>query len=313
MTTPDRAESGPEQPHAQPWDWSVDPPPPVGPSQEPTADPAAEGSIDEPAPEPPPEPPVWSTPQTPPPAWSTPQTPVTAPPLGGGAAAPDPYGGGAAAQYGGGAAGSPPHWPPFPPWLADQPAGDPGRQPAEEPRAGLPNRRLWLILGLTAMLLSCCCVATAIVALTWGEDIYREIRDRTDRSVGLNQPARDGDLEFRVHQVECGYDSVGDPFVNQHALGQFCVAELTVRNLGSAPAPFRDGLQRAYGPGGEAYGADSTASMLANADQPGALDEIGPGTDRAGAVVYDIPRDSRIVRLRLHATAGSRGVLVRTD
>nr|MDT0661274.1 DUF4352 domain-containing protein [Micromonospora sp. DSM 115978] len=285
MTTPDRAEGGPDQP----WDWSVDPPPPAGPTREPVPDPAAEGSVDEP----PPEPPIWSTPQTPPPAWSTPQTPVTAPPLGGAAQAPP--------------------WPPFPPWLANQPpTGGPARPQPDEPRVGQPRNRLWLVLGIAAMLLSCCCVATAVAAVTWGDELYDEIRDRTDRTVALNQSARDGDLEFRVHQVECGYDSVGDPFVNQSAAGQYCVAELTVRNLGSRPAAFNDELQRAYGPSGEAFGADGTASMLANADRPESFDEIAPGDDRSGAVVYDIPRDSRIVRLRLHATAGSRGVLVRT-
>jgi hypothetical protein len=163
------------------------------------------------------------------------------------------------------------------------------------------------------MLLSCCCVTTAVIGLTWGDDIYEEIRQRRERTVGLDQPARDGDLEFRVHQVRCGYDSVGDPFVHQSAVGQFCVAELTVRNLGREPTSFNDGLQRAYGPSGERFGADSGAGLLANGARPDFPGPIEPGARSSRGVVYDIPRDSRIVRLRLHAAAGTRGVLVRTD
>lgn len=328
MTTPDRAESGPEQPSAKQWDWAVDPPPPTGPASEPTPDPAADGgSVDQPAadggyvaqPAADPTPP-WSTPQTPPPDWSTPATPVTAPPFGGPPTNP------------------PPDWPPY----ANAPTDSSGRvdrgplealwsptgggrgveggpvgggaaggQP-ESARTLAGNHRIWLILGIAAMLLSCCCVTAAVVALTWGDDIYEELRERREPSFALNQPARDGDLEFRVHQVECGYDSVGDPFVNQSAVGQFCVAELTIRNLGGQPATFVDSLQRAYGPDGEDFHPDSTASMLANGDQAALLNELSPGAETSGALVYDIPRDSRIVRLRLHATPTSPGALIRT-
>ncbi|GAA3779064.1 hypothetical protein GCM10022225_78980 [Plantactinospora mayteni] len=174
------------------------------------------------------------------------------------------------------------------------------------------DRRWWFVLGLVAALLSCCCVAAAVVALAWGPGFYTGLRDRSDRVVGLNQPARDGDLEFQVHEVRCGLTEVGDPLVSQLAIGQFCVVDLAIRNLGAGPATFSDGLQTAYGPAGQRFGVDSSAGLLANADQLGFLSEINPGNRVTGAVVYDIPPDARIVRLRLRASAASPGIQVRT-
>jgi hypothetical protein len=170
-----------------------------------------------------------------------------------------------------------------------------------------------LILGIAAALTICLCVSATLVALTWGGGIYQEIRDRRQRTVGLNQAARDGDLEFRVRGVECGIGAVGDPFVNQIAVGQFCVVDLAIRNVGHRPAVFSDALQKAYGPSGEQFVADSSAGILANADQQVFLSDINPGNQVTGALVYDIPPTSRIVRVKLHHSPGSRGVTVRTS
>ena len=95
-------------------------------------------------------------------------------------------------------------------------------------------------------------------------------------------------------------------------MGQFCVVDLVVRNLGTQPTAFHDNLQIAYGPAGQRFGVDSTAGLLANADQHAFLGEINPGNRVTGAIVYDIPPDARIVRLRLHGSATSPGVQVRT-
>ncbi|WP_230394675.1 DUF4352 domain-containing protein, partial [Plantactinospora alkalitolerans] len=174
------------------------------------------------------------------------------------------------------------------------------------------DRRWWFVLGIVAALLSCCCVAALVIALAWGPDFYTGLRERERRIVGLNQPIRDGDLEFRVRQLRCGLTEVGDPLVSQFALGQFCVVDLAVRNLGAQPVVFHDNLQIAYGPAGQRFGVDSTAGLVANAEQHAFLSEINPGNQVTGAIVYDIPPDSRIVRLRLHGSATSPGVQVRT-
>ncbi|MGI5211432.1 DUF4352 domain-containing protein [Plantactinospora sp. CA-290183] len=281
----------PPEPTARPWEWAVDPPPPEGPSQEPTADPAAGDSIDlapEGAPEAMTELPTGSGPA--PPDWSTPETPVSTPPLGG---IPPP--------------------PPVPPGGPVDPDDPLTHGPGPVPQFARPaDRRWWFILGIVAALLSGCCVAAVVVTLAWGPEIYTGLRDRGQRIVALGQPARDGDLEFRVGEVRCGLPEVGDALVSQLAVGQFCVVQLAVRNLGSRPVVLQEDLQVAYGPAGQHFGVDSGASLLANADQLAFLSEINPGNRVTGAIVYDIPPDSRIVRLRLRHTAGSAGVQVRT-
>jgi hypothetical protein len=315
----------PPVPAERPWDWAIDPAPPQGPSQQPVPDPgagqqpvpgpggrpAAGRTVDEvPDPIPPgvgappgftggASAPPGGAPGGPtgrPPDWSTPDTPANTPPLGG---YPNPQ-----------------QWPGQPAAQA-QVAPEPGRQ-ASGPGGPAPDvarptdRRWWFVLGIVAALLSCCCVAAAVIALTWGPDIYTGLRERERRIVGLNQPIRDGNLEFRVRQLRCGLTEVGDPLVSQLALGQFCVVDLVVRNLGAQPVVFHDNLQIAYGPAGQRFGVDSTAGLLANADQHAFLSEINPGNRVTGAIVYDIPPDSRIVRLRLHGSVTSPGVQVRT-
>ncbi|MFY1688597.1 DUF4352 domain-containing protein [Plantactinospora sp. WMMB782] len=257
-----------------------------------------------------------------PPDWSTPQTRASTPPLSG-YPPPGDY------PQAAGDNPPPPGGPPPPTWPSRPPQreAESGRPPQGEAEPGRPtpaglakapefvrqaDRRWWFVLGLVAALLSCCCVAAAVIVLAWGPDIYTGLRDQSPRVVDLNQAARDGDLEFRVRELRCGLTEVGDPLVSQLAVGQFCVVDLAVRNLGNRPATFQDTLQVAYGPAGQRFGVDSSAGLLANADRLGFLSEINPGNRVTGVVVYDIPPDARIVRLRLRASATSPGIQVRT-
>lgn len=147
--------------------------------------------------------------------------------------------------------------------------------------------------------------------MAWSDDLYGEISDRGRNSVGLNEAARDGQLEFRVTGVACGVPRVGDQLVSQVASGQFCLVQVTVRNRGDRPTVFDDSLQRAYGSGDRQFALDQTAGMIANAAEPLFLAPINPGNQVDMILVYDIPTDARLLRLRLHATADSRGVLVK--
>lgn len=183
-------------------------------------------------------------------------------------------------------------------------------------RTGLPpaarDRRLWLLLAVVAVLCFCCGATGAATAVNLVGRGYQKMLERSGRVVSLGQPARDGDLEFRVRAVECGASSVGDPLLNRTATGEFCLVRLDVRNLGNRPATFVDALQHAYGPGGQRFGPDPGAGLLANADQSVFLDRVAPGQRVSGAVVYDVPQGTRIVRLELHRAAGSPGVRIRT-
>jgi Domain of unknown function (DUF4352) len=159
-----------------------------------------------------------------------------------------------------------------------------------------------------ATLSLCCCVGTVVAAVAWGDDLYRRFADGD--TVRLGETGRDGAFEFTVSGIECGVGQIGDPFINLTAVGQYCLAMLTVQNVGSRPATFADALQRAYGPDGSRYAADSGAGILANAEQQVFLNEINPGNRVSGAIVYDIPPDGRIVKLELHESKESPGLTV---
>lgn len=187
---------------------------------------------------------------------------------------------------------------------------DPGRDQEQDQNqdAKRLRRRRILVIGaaVLAILLACCCSATAVSALTWGRHVF----DRNPSRVHRDEPGRDGKLEFTVKQVECGVGQIGNPYVNQTAIGQFCMVGLLIRNVGKSPATFIDSLQRAYGPDGARFAADSGAGILANSEQQIFLNEINPGNQVTGLVVYDIPTDTRITEMRLHESEHSRGVTV---
>lgn len=178
----------------------------------------------------------------------------------------------------------------------------------DPPRRG---RRLAILAGAgVAVLLLCCCGSVATAALTWGDDVYNRVAGGPTETVDLREAGRDGNLEFTVRQIECGVDRIGDAFVSQTAVGQFCLVEMTIRNVGDRPATFSDSLQRAYGTDGARFGADTGAGILANAEQQVFLNEINPGNRVTGVVVYDIPPDARIAELELHESEHSPGVRV---
>jgi hypothetical protein len=241
----------------------------------------------------PPDPEPSAAGDTPPPDWSTPDTPVTTPPLGGWSP------------------GAPPE--PAAPTTGATPATTLGPSADIDPFIRKPGgeRRLWVLLGSVSALLMLCCVGTALGGLLWGPEVYHLVRDR-QRPIGLNEVGRDGDLEFRVHLVQCGIGRIGDPFVNRPATGQFCVVRLSVTNRGAAPVTFVEGQQKAYGPDGELFRVDPLAGLVANAGRQLSDLPLDVGAEATGLLVYDIPIDARIVRLRLHAAAGSPGLLVRT-
>jgi hypothetical protein len=183
----------------------------------------------------------------------------------------------------------------------------------EEPSGTESERggRLAVLIGAAIVLVSlCCCAGVVAAVVTWGDDAYRRLTQDRGDTVGLGQAGRDGAFEFTVSRVDCGVAQIGDSFINQTAVGQFCLAELSVHNVGKRPATFADALQRAYGPDGDRYAADSAAGILANAEQQLFQNQINPGNRVTGVVVYDIPRDSRIAELELHESEHTAGLRV---
>jgi Domain of unknown function (DUF4352) len=183
-----------------------------------------------------------------------------------------------------------------------------------EERSGGDTRRgarLAVLIGAAIVVFSlCCCAGVVTGVVTWGDDVYRRLSHDRGDTVTMGQAGRDGAFEFTVNRIDCGVAQIGDSFINQTAVGQYCLTELTVRNVGNRPATFADGLQRAYAPDGDRYAADSAAGILANSEQQLFQNQINPGNRVTGVVVYDIPRDSRIAALELHESEHTAGLRV---
>jgi Domain of unknown function (DUF4352) len=133
---------------------------------------------------------------------------------------------------------------------------------------------------------------------------------RSPSRPGQHAPVQDGKFEFVVGSLSCGHPSVNQSVVSRSAEGQFCLLELTVRNISSQSQSFADTFQKAIGPGGVRYGADTAAGVIVNASGTAVWSVINPGNQVSGTIVFDIPKTASIATVELHDSLLSHGVTV---
>jgi hypothetical protein len=134
---------------------------------------------------------------------------------------------------------------------------------------------------------------------------------RADGKIG--EPVRDGKFEFTVHSVKCGVSQVGEEPLTKQAQGQFCLVTVTVKNIGDKPQLMSDSDQKGFGPDGKQFQADTAAGLYANNNADVFLNEINPGNQVTGVLVYDIPQDGKLAKLQLHDSPFSGGVTVQVS
>jgi hypothetical protein len=177
----------------------------------------------------------------------------------------------------------------------------------EQPRRRRGLHTLIIVVGLFAA----CCAGGATLALL-SSSAFRGMGtfgSTAPPPPGLNTPVRDGRFEFVVSSVACGQESVGT-LVTKQAHGQYCVVDLTVRNIGTEKQLMLDGAQKAIGTDGTQYGADSGASVIASNGLSVSANLINPGNSVTGKIVYDLPDGASIAKLELHDSAFSSGTTV---
>jgi hypothetical protein len=153
-----------------------------------------------------------------------------------------------------------------------------------------------------------CCVAGVTAAVVG--DALRQQADNAPAPPGVGEAVRDGQFEFVVTSVECGQSELVNGILRAQAQGQFCVVGLRVRNVGREGRHFGDGLQKAYGPDGAQYTADTHAGVVVNGDGSAIWNVINPGNQVEASVVFDVPSAASIVAVELHDSALSGGVRV---
>lgn len=155
-----------------------------------------------------------------------------------------------------------------------------------------------------------CCVAGVTASLV-GDALREAQAGQTEAPApGIGDPVRDGQFEFVVSAVTCGRTEIVNGILRARAQGQYCVVELSVRNIGRDARQFADGNQRAFGPGGQRYAADTGAGVVANGDGTAVWNVVNPGNAVAAKVVYDIPPGAELSIVELHDSAFSDGARV---
>lgn len=173
-----------------------------------------------------------------------------------------------------------------------------------------PRRRGRMVALVVGLVVLGCCVA-GVTASVVGDALREAQAGQTpEPGPGIGDPVRDGQFEFVVSAVTCGQTEIVNGILRARAHGQYCVVELSVRNTGQQPRQFADGNQRAFGPGGERYAADTGAGVVANGDGIAVWNVVNPGIAIAAKVVYDIPSEASLSIVELHDSALSRGVRV---
>ncbi|SCG53827.1 protein of unknown function [Micromonospora echinaurantiaca] len=165
-------------------------------------------------------------------------------------------------------------------------------------------------------------IATAVVALGCGSGATDTAsssgsgegaakgEEKAAKTAKIGQPARDGKFEFTVKSSKCGVAKVGTDLLGEKAQGQFCLITINVKNIGKEAQMFDGSSQKAYAADGTEYSSDTGAAIYANKNAETFLNDINPGNQVTGVVVFDIPKKAKLAKLELHDSPFSGGVEV---
>lgn len=148
--------------------------------------------------------------------------------------------------------------------------------------------------------------APAAGGATGGDDPQQE---PADTAPGIGATVADGKFEFVVSQVETGLTHVGSDLLGQTAQGQFVLVHLTVTNTGDEAQYFDGSSQKAFDAQGRTYSSDAGAAIYVD-ESNSFLNQINPGNQVQGVVVFDVPADVTLTELELHDSPFSGGVRV---
>ncbi|HZI98690.1 MAG TPA: DUF4352 domain-containing protein [Actinomycetales bacterium] len=126
---------------------------------------------------------------------------------------------------------------------------------------------------------------------------------------GIGAPVRDGKFEFVVNGLECGVGQIGEEFFNVTPQGQFCLVDMTITNIGDQAQTFFGDNTYVYNDADQQYSADTEAGFYMD-ESNSFIEEINPGNQLRGKVVFDVPAGAVLDRIELHDSAFSGGVEV---
>lgn len=181
-----------------------------------------------------------------------------------------------------------------------------------------PKRRSKLVPWLIAagvVLVLCCGGGIAAIALVSDDDDDTAAGPSTqddgqpEGAAGVGEPVRDGDFEFVVTEIETGVQSVGDQGFGEQAQGEFVLVHLSVENIGTEPQSFDGEAQKLFDAEGREHSHDTEAAIYVD-ESESLLNEINPGNEIDGVLIFDLPPDAEPETLELHDSLLSDGVAV---
>lgn len=162
-------------------------------------------------------------------------------------------------------------------------------------------------------------VAGAVVAAAIIATILSQIPSSHSSEGGSPQAPRvavpveqDGDFAFQFTGISCGQAAAqtvyNDPDFpgNLPAGSEECIANLRIADNGNEAQSYSDTNQYAYDARGRQFSADTNDENLVEPDA-----QINPGLSITAQVAFNIPAGDTLVRLELHDTSFSQGVIVR--
>jgi hypothetical protein len=210
-------------------------------------------------------------------------------------------------QYPAPTSGQPSYGPP----PVSGPPGQYGYAPQQQPA----KKKKWpWVLGGIALVMILGCVGT-FVLFGFGASKVAESLDENqkgDNAVAgaMNKAATDGKFQFTVTDLRCGLPSVGTDVLNEKAQGEFCLVDVTIKNVGKSAEVFVDSTQQALDADGNTYSVDSGAAIYANTDSSTFLEQINPGNTVKGALVFDVPKGTKLTSVILHESTFTPGIKV---
>ncbi|WP_433368649.1 DUF4352 domain-containing protein [Actinoplanes sp. CA-142083] len=184
------------------------------------------------------------------------------------------------------------------------------------PPAQPPKKRKkwpWIVLGVFLVMVIGCIGVVSLIAKA-GNDVVQDLDDTASGKKAIagemGKAARDGKFEFTVSKMECGKTSVGADFTKVDAQGAFCIVSIKVKNIGAEAQTFDGTSQKARDAKGTEYSNSTEAEIAVNKNATTFLEQINPGNQVTGQLVYDVPEGTKLTEIELHDSFLSNGVKV---
>jgi len=139
--------------------------------------------------------------------------------------------------------------------------------------------------------------------------VEKAVTEPAETLTGIDAVVADGKFEFTVTGVEPGVARIGNDTFGQEAQGQFVLVHLTVRNIGNEAQYFDGSSQELADTQGRTHSSDGSAAIYLD-DSNSFLNQINPGNEVQGIVVFDVPADAQLASIELHDSPFSGGVTV---